>query len=142
VRLKRLVAIGAALLSLTACNRTMTPSNPTPAPNPMSAFIGSWHSTTTTGACTAINWSVASTNNTTATILYTATCAGVPVTGTAAGTLNGTTMNWTTSGTAANTCTFAINGGAAPAAIATDLNVTYTGNVCGTPVSGSDTLHR
>ena len=142
MRLKRFAAIGVTLLSLTACNRTTTPSNPTATPNPMSAFIGTWRSTTTGGACTAINWSVASTNNTTATILYSATCSGIPVAGTAAGTLNGTTMNWTTSGTAANTCAFTINGTATPAATATDLNVTYSGNVCGTPVSGSDTLHR
>ena len=133
--------IGVLLLTLTACDRTSTPSNPT-TPDPMSAFTGTWRSTSTAGACTAMNWSVTQTGATTATITYAANCAGVPVTGTANGTLNGTTMNWTTTGTAANTCAFGLNGTAAPATVATDLNLTYTGTVCGVPVSGSDTLHR
>jgi hypothetical protein len=140
VNLKSFGAIGAALLMLTACDRT-SPSNPTPV-DPMSAFTGTWRSTASGGACTSTNWAVTQTGATTATITYAANCAGIPVTGTASGTLNGTTMNWTTTGTAANTCAFALNGTAAPGATSTDLNVAYTGNVCGTPVSGSDTLHR
>jgi hypothetical protein len=67
----------------------------------------------------------------------------VPVTGVGNGTLNGTTLDWTTTGTAASACPFALNGTATPStAIATDLSVTYSGTVCGVPVSGSDTLHR
>jgi hypothetical protein len=141
VNLRSLGAIGVVLMALAACDRS-TPSNPTPTPDPMSAFVGTWRSTGVAGACTAMNWSVVQTGATTATITYATTCAGVPVTGTANGTLSGTTMNWTTSGTAATTCAFALNGTATPAATATDLNVAYTGSVCGAPVSGSDTLHR
>ena len=88
-----------------------------------------------------MNWTVTPTSATTATIAYTATCAGVPVSGNASGTLNGTTMNWTSSGTAA-VCAFTLNGTAVPATSTTDLNVTYTGTVCNTPVNGTDTLHR
>ena len=140
--LTSLIPIAAALLlSVSACSEK-TPSNPTPTPDPVAAFIGAWHSTSTSGACTAINWSVAAVTPTTAMIIYTTTCAGVPVTGTATGTVAGTTMNWSANGTAANTCAYTINGTATPAPIATDLNITYTGNVCGTPATGSDTLHR
>ena len=135
------VPIAALLLFFAACSEK-TPSNPTPTPDPIAPFTGVWRSTSTGGACTAINWSVTAVTPTTATIIYTTTCAGIPVTGPANGTVTGTTMNWTANGTAANTCAYAINGTATPATIATDLNITYTGTVCGTPASGSDTLHR
>jgi len=136
-----LIPIVALLLSFSACSEK-TPSNPTPTSDPIAPFIGVWRSTSTTGACTAMNWSVTAVTPMTATIVYATTCAGLPVTGTANGTVNGTTMNWSANGTAANTCAYTINGTATPATIATDLNITYTGNVCGTAASGSDTLHR
>ena len=60
--------------------------------------------------------------------------------GTATGTLSGTTMTWTTSGNA-GACPFALSGTGVPAA-STDLAITYAGTVCGAPVSGTDTLHR
>jgi hypothetical protein len=87
-----------------------------------------------------MNWTVSPTGATTATIAYTATCEGVPVSGTANGSLNGTIMSWTTTGTA-GTCAFGLNGSAVPSAT-TDLNVGYSGNICGTNVSGTETLHR
>jgi len=65
----------------------------------------------------------------------------VPVSGTANGTLNGATLNWTTTGTAANACPYALGGTAVPDANA-DLRVAYSGTVCGVPVTGSDTLRR
>jgi hypothetical protein len=137
----RFLGLLGVFLTLAACDHTSTPSNPTPTPTAMSAFTGTWRSTATTGACTAMNWTITPTGATTATIAYTATCAGVPVSGNANGTLNGTTMNWTTNGTAA-ICPFALSGTAAPAASTTDLNVNYAGKVCSTPISGNDTLHR
>ena len=140
MKLKFLGLLG-ILLTLAACDHTPTPSTPTPTPSALSAFSGTWRSTATSGACSAMNWTVTPTGATTATIAYTATCAGVPVTGTANGTLNGTTMNWTTNGNAA-VCPFTMNGTAVPGATASDLNVTYAGTVCSTPVSGADTLHR
>jgi hypothetical protein len=140
-KLTSLAPIAALLLSFCACSEK-TPTNPTPTPDPIAPFTGVWRSPSGSGACTALNWSVAAATPTTATIIYTATCAGIPVTGTANGTVVGTTMNWSATGIAANSCAYTISGTATPATIATDLNVTYNGNVCGTPVSGSDTLHR
>jgi hypothetical protein len=142
VSLKFFAALGATLLTLTACSSMSSPSNPTPAADPMSAFTGNWRSTATSGACTSMDWVVAQTGATTATIAYTATCAGLPVAGTASGTLNGTTMNWATVGTAGAACGFTLNGTAVPSTVSTDLTVAYTGNVCGSPVNGGDTLHR
>jgi hypothetical protein len=141
----RLLTLSAALLllvALAACDRTT--SAPTTPTTPISAFTGTWRSTSTStgaGACTAINWSVTPATLTSATITYTATCAGVPVSGTANGTLNGATLNWTTTGTAANACPYALSGTAVPDST-TDLRVAYSGTVCSVPVSGSDVLRR
>lgn len=142
----RLLTLSAALMllvSLAACDR-QTSSAPTTPTTPISAFTGTWRSTSTStsvGACTAINWSITPVTLTSATIVYTATCAGVPVSGTANGTLNGGTLNWTTTGTAANACPYALSGTAVPDAT-TDLRIAYSGTVCGVPVTGSDTLRR
>ena len=142
MKLKSLGVIGVMLAALTACEHKSTPSSPTSTPDPIAAFVGAWHSTSTGGACSSTQWVVAQTGATTATITYVATCAGLPITGTANATVSGTTLNWSTNGTAANSCAYTVNGTATPATIATDLNVTYNGNVCGTPVTGADTLHR
>jgi len=139
-QLTPLAPIAALLLSICACSEK-TPSNPTPTPDPIAPFTGVWRSPSGSGACTAINWSVAAATPTTATIIYTTTCAGIPVAGTANGTVSGTTMNWSATGTAANSCAYTITGTATPTPTM-DLNVTYNGNVCGTAVSGSDTLRR
>src|SRR5438552_783911 len=116
MRLLTLSAAFVLLVALAACDRTTsaTPAMPT---TPISAFTGTWRSTGTgtgSGACTGINWSIAPATLTSATITYTATCAGVPVSGTANGTLNGATLNWTTTGTAANACPYALSGTAVP----------------------------
>ena len=130
------------LFVFTACNSS-TPDAPTTTTPTIDSFTGSWRSasTTSTGACTAMNWSITPTGASSATIAYTATCAGVPVNGTATGTLNGSTLNWATSGTAANGCGYGLNGTATPD-LGTDLRVAYGGTVCGVPVSGTDVLRR
>jgi hypothetical protein len=138
--LRSLAPIAALLVSLCSCSEK-TPSSPTPTPDPIAPFTGVWRSPSGSGACTAINWSVTAATPTTATIAYTTTCAGVPVSGTANGTVTGATMNWSANGTAATSCSYTIAGTATPTPTM-DLNVTYNGNVCGTPVSGTDTLRR
>jgi hypothetical protein len=125
-----------------ACNSS-TPDTPTTTTPTIDSFTGSWRSASTTsaGACTAMSWSITPTGATSATITYSATCAGVPVNGTAAGTLNGSTLNWTTTGAAANGCGYGLNGTATPD-LGTDLRVVYGGTVCGVPVSGTEVLRR
>ena len=143
MRVLMLSAAFALLVALAACDRT-TSTTPTTPTTPITAFTGTWRSTSTStgsGACTAINWSITPATLTSATITYTAICAGVPVSGTANGTLNGGTLNWTTTGTAANACPYALSGTAVPDSAA-DLRVVYSGTVCGVPVSGSDVLRR
>jgi hypothetical protein len=65
----------------------------------------------------------------------------VPVTGIANGTLNGATLNWISTGTAANACPYALTGTAVPNSMG-DLRVAYSGTVCGIPVTGADVLRR
>ena len=140
MRLSNLIAVLTLLGLLAACDRS-TPSTPTSA---ISAFTGSWRSPTTTtsaGSCTNMTWSITAVTATTATINYSTTCAGVPVVGTANGTLSGATLNWTTTGTASNGCAYALSGTATPDT-ATDLRVVYSGTVCGLPVSGTEILRR
>jgi hypothetical protein len=142
IRLTILALLTAPILFAACGNSTSdTPTTPTPTIN---SFSGTWRSSTVTsvnGACTSMNWTITPTGATSATIAYSATCSGVAVTGTGNGTLNSNTLNWTTSGSAANNCSFGLSGTAVPDSGA-DLRVTYSGTVCGLPVSGTDTLHR
>jgi hypothetical protein len=130
-------------VALAACDRS-TPDSPTITTPPINAFAGTWRSiaaSTPADACSSINWTIAPTGANTAAIAYTATCGGVPVAGTGSGTLNGTTLNWSTTGTAANACPFGLSGTAVPDS-GTDLRVSYSGTVCGALVSGAEVLHR
>jgi hypothetical protein len=63
------------------------------------------------------------------------------VSGTANATLNGTALNWSTTGIAGNGCAYGLNGSATPTDIS-DLRVDYGGTVCGAPVAGTEVLHR
>jgi len=121
----QMLKLSAALMiagALVACSSSSsTPTTPAPT---IDVFTGSWRSTATAGACTGISWSITSVSATAATIGYTATCAGVPVTG-----------------TAANACPFALGGTATPDASG-NLAITYTGTMCGLPITGSDVMHR
>ena len=132
-----------AIATFTACDRSTNDSPAAPTTPAINTFTGTWRSTSNTpnGACSAMNWTIAPTGATTATITYSATCSRVPINGTANATLNGTTLNWSTTGTAGNGCAYGLNGTAAPTNI-TDLRVDYGGTVCGAPVTGTEVLHR
>src|SRR5262245_11930200 len=107
-RLAFMLVLGVATA---ACNNSTNPEAPSTTTPTINTFTGSWKSTslsTVGNVCSAMTWTITSTSATATSINYIATCAGEPVTGTGAGTLNGSTMNWTTTGTAANTCPFAL----------------------------------
>jgi hypothetical protein len=128
---------------VSGCNRqpAAMPVEPSPSTSAIAPFSGTWTSTASTGVCSGVTYTVAPTGATTANITYSATCAGVPVTGTGTGNVTGTTMNWTTTGNAGGVCPFTLSGAAVPDTAST-MRSTYTGVVCGTNVSGSDTLRR
>ena len=120
----------------------MTPS--ADAGNALAALGGTWSSTAgataTAGVCSATNYSITPTGINNATVTYSATCMGISGSGSGSGTMNGNTLTWTTTGNA-GPCPFSLSGTAVPSGAA-DLNVTYSGTVCGAPISGAQLLHR
>lgn len=115
------------------------------------AFAGTWASTSggspiNPSACGDLQWQIAELTPTSVSGTFSATCAGgIRVTGSGAGTLTGTTLNWNATGTAAPpqgpSCPFTLNGTAVPES-ADSIRVHYSGTVCGVAVSGSEVLQK
>lgn len=156
--LQRLLGSALILCAASACasqNRSAPTapsaavSSATTTPSVLDAMSGTWRSTpasATPGLCGDITYTLTTTGTASASVGYSATCAGVGVRGSGSGTLSGTTVNWTTTGNAvvvagASSCPFSLAGTAAQGGTAT-VNVSYSGTICGVPVSGSDTLSR
>jgi len=125
-----------------------TPTSPTPASVNMNVFAGTWASTTAvtppTG-CGPVQYTVTPLTATSATVTFAATCAGnIQVSGTGSGQLNGSSLDWSAQGLVGQggvNCPFTFTNGKAvedPAGI----NVTYSGTVCGIPVSGTEIVKR
>src|SRR5215217_887554 len=117
-----LIWIAALLMTfmLTGCDMfsdkkdPATPTTPTPTGS-LDPFVGTFASTVTTTppsptSCNNVRYTVTPTSATTATITFSATCAGnIAITGNGAGTLSGTTLNWNAQGTVSQggiTCPF------------------------------------
>ena len=142
MRILTSVGLTAILLAASACTiETSSPS--TTANNLLTALSGTWRSTTaaTAGACSSTSYTITPTGTNSANITYAANCAGITVSGSGTGTLNGTTLNWTSTGNA-GVCPFSLDGTATPTGTTSDLNLTYSGTVCGAPLSGAEILHR
>jgi hypothetical protein len=133
-------------------DKTETPTSPTsPTPTPtttVDAFAGSWTSVTPSTpptGCGNLKYTVTPTGATTANISFTATCAGnITVTGSGSGTLSGSTINWTASGLVGQggvNCPFTFTNSKAVLE-GTQIVVTYTGTICGIPVTGTETVKK
>jgi hypothetical protein len=115
----------------------------------MNDFAGTWASAAEARAalgtaCSGVSYTFNRTSDTTADVTYSGTCAGITVTGTGKGALNGSTLTWDASGTAtkmALTCPFNFSNGTA-AKQADGILVSYDGSVCGVSVRGSQLVHR
>jgi hypothetical protein len=125
-----------------------TPTSPTPASVSMNVFAGTWASTTAvtppTG-CGPVEYTVTPLTATRATVTFAATCAGnIQVNGTGNGQISGASLEWSAQGLVGQggvNCPFTFTNGKAvedPAGI----KVTYSGTVCGIPVSGSEIVKR
>jgi hypothetical protein len=125
-----------------------TPTSPTPASVSMNVFAGTWASTTAvtppTG-CGPVEYTVTPLTATSATVTFAATCAGnIQVNGTGNGQISGSSLDWSAQGLVGQggvNCPFTFTNGKAvedPAGI----KVTYSGTVCGIPVSGSEIVKR
>ena len=125
-----------------------TPLSATVSSSVLDALSGSWRSASavaTAGLCRDIAYTLTPTGATSASVDFSATCAGVGVRVAGSGTLSGTTVNWTTTGSTvvvgAPACPLSLAGTAGQIETVA-VKVSYSGTICGVPVSGSDTLSR
>jgi hypothetical protein len=150
-----LASISVVLAAVTAaCSGNM--AGPTPGgssnesvPSAVTQMAGSWTSqglsSGATGPCSSVHYSVTPAGSDTASINYAATCAGLSISGTGTAVGTSTNLTWTSDGTAllngGVSCGFHLTGVATPMSAST-ASITYSGTVCGVPVSGTDTLSR
>jgi hypothetical protein len=142
-------ALTLAAMSAVGCSGSERPANTLgPSSSGSSQLLGNWTSSSlvvSPTACTDFRWNVTQLTGTSATGTFSATCPGdVRVSGTASGTLNGTTVTWTAQGTAAvpsvPSCAIALSG---TAELGMDsIRVPYSGQTCLGPVSGVEVLRR
>jgi hypothetical protein len=127
------------------------PSTPAPAPPPGSgSYAGNWTSELpglpSSGSCSNFQWQVTNATSNSMAGNFSATCAGnITVVGTASGRLEGTSVPLAVAGTATYagvvSCEFTLSGTGTIENNET-LTIPYSGAICGTPVSGTERLHR
>ncbi len=127
-----------------------TPTSPSTPTTSITAFAGTWQSTSSalpvTG-CGNLTYTVTPTGTTSANVTFAATCASnISVNGSGSGTLAGNVITWSASGLVGQggvNCPFTFtNNKATIDATANTVQVDYSGTVCGIPVSGSETVKR
>jgi hypothetical protein len=113
----------------------------------MTALSGTWASSPSShggaavsGVCSNTQYTVTPVGTDRATVTYGATCMGTSIRGIGEGVASGNTMTWNTAGSA-GPCGFTLSGTATPVN-GSSARMTYTGTVCGMPVSGSEVLTR
>jgi hypothetical protein len=124
-----------------------TPTSPTPTVS-LNVFAGTWASATPTTpatGCGTVKYTVTPVNTTTATVTFAATCAGnIQVTGSGNGQVNGSSLDWSAQGLVGQggvNCPFTFTNGKAvedPGGV----KITYSGTVCGIPVSGTEVVKK
>ncbi len=117
-------------------------------PQTLAALLGSWTSSAmlpSADTCTNFSWEVTEQTGNSAAGTFSGTCpGGLRLTGTARGTLLGSTVTWTANGNATASglpaCAFTLNGTAYLEA--TTIRVPYTGQTCLGPVQGEEVFRR
>jgi hypothetical protein len=128
-------------------NKTVTTG---PSSTGVAALMGNWASASASvipapSTCTDFKWNPTEQTATSAKGSFSATCAGdLKVTGTATGTLTGTTITWAANANAATpatpTCAIMLAG---TAELGVDsIRIPYGGTTCLGPVSGVEILNR
>lgn len=143
------LAAGCDLLNKKDSTSTDTPTSPTSGAS-LDQYAGTWQSVTASTpatGCGNLKYTVTPTNTTNANVSFTATCAGnIAVTGSGAGALSGSAINWSASGLVSQggvNCPFSFaNSKAALDSTGQNVVVTYSGSVCGIPVSGTETVKK
>jgi hypothetical protein len=140
------------LLSSKSESSSSTPTSPTPSDPTvnMDAFAGTWSSasaSTPATGCGNVKYTVTPVSSTSANVTFAGTCGGnIAVDGSGSGTLSGSSLTWTANGLVSQggvNCPFSFSKGTAtPDSAGANIVVTYTGTVCGIPVSGSETVKK
>ena len=127
-----------------------TSTGPSSASSAVAALVGTWQSASSSvvpsaSSCTDFKWTPTQQTPTSATGSFSATCAGnLKVSGTASGTLNGTTVNWTANAIASApeipSCNVSLTGTAELGV--NSIRVPYSGTTCLGPVSGVEVLSK
>jgi Fe-S cluster assembly iron-binding protein IscA len=127
-----------------------SPTGPSSPSVSMDVFAGTWSSTTASTpatGCGNVKYTVTPVSASTANVSFNATCGGnIAVNGSGTGTLSGSTLDWSANGLVAQggvNCPFTFtNGKATQDSASTNVIVTYSGTVCGIPVSGTETVKK
>ncbi|HEX5068637.1 MAG TPA: hypothetical protein VFV78_00370 [Vicinamibacterales bacterium] len=153
--IKRLAAafmLTSAAAASAACLDFSTRTSPTPTAN--SVLGGNWATTQSlpgvsgslADSCVNFQWAVTSFTGTSGSGTFSATCLGnMQVSGSATGTLSGTTLTWSANATATvpgvPSCAIAISGTATLEAN-NQIRIPYAGTTCLGPVSGTEIIKR
>lgn len=126
-----------------------SPTAPTAPTASLETFAGTWSSTSTVipaTACGNLKYTVTPVNTTTANVTFAATCAGnIQVSGTGTGKVTGATLDWNAQGLVGQggvNCPFSFTNGKATEEAGSGIKVTYSGTVCGIPVSGTEVVKK
>jgi hypothetical protein len=144
------VAVSVAVAGCTSFEHTSTTTSPSG--TGVAALMGTWASASaaangipTISTCVDFKWNATEQTATTAKGSFSATCAGdLKVSGTASGTLTGSTIAWGANGTTTlpgqTACPVTLTGTAELGA--NSIRVPYSGSTCLGPVSGVEILNR
>jgi hypothetical protein len=140
------LAVAASATSCIGFERNSSVAGPSAAG--IGTLMGSWASSNlvpTPSTCADFKWNVTEQTGTSAQGTFTATCAGdLKLTGTAKGTINGATIEWSAEGLGnapgLTNCKIELKGTAEIGV--TSVRVPYSGDTCLGKVSGVETLSR
>ena len=141
---------GCNLLSGDKDSSGSTPTSPSAPSVSMDVFAGTWSSATASTpatGCDNVKYTVTPVSASSANVNFTATCGGsIGVNGSGTGSLSGSALAWSANGLVSQggvNCPFTFtNGKATQDSASTNVVVTYSGTVCGIPVSGTETVKK
>jgi hypothetical protein len=128
---------------------TSSPTAPTTPTTSINAFAGTWQSVTASTpptGCGNLTYTVTPTGTSSASVTFQATCASnITVTGSGSGTLTGSEIDWTAAGLVGQggvNCPFTFTNSKAVLGTDGTIAVTYSGSVCGIPISGTENVQK
>lgn len=147
-------ALTTAVTVAAGCGATSSPASPSgaaTAASSLDAFTGAWKSAASSSSsatpdrCSQLEYQVTKgPDGQSGTVQFKGTCAGITASGNGRGALAGTVLNWSAEGTASRggvTCSFSFTNSTATRE-GESVRVTYSGSICGLPVSGLELLSR